>query len=91
MKPVKTLKAETLKNKSSLLLSFILLVFLFVPAVVFPQWYYQNTKPVGCDLNMVRFSDENTAWAVGSGGALIRSRDGGEHWEELPNLQPGSQ
>jgi len=32
------------------------------------------------DLNAVDFSDANHGWAVGSGGAVVATTDGGEKW-----------
>ncbi|NBA98148.1 YCF48-related protein [Pseudomonas sp. R5(2019)] len=36
--------------------------------------------PVRTQLNGLQFIDEQTGWAVGHGGVVLRTDDGGEHW-----------
>lgn len=36
--------------------------------------------PVRSQLNGLHFLDERTGWAVGHGGVILRTDDGGEHW-----------
>jgi photosystem II stability/assembly factor-like uncharacterized protein len=43
----------------------------------------QIGSPVGTDLATVKFTDANTAWAVGHDGVALRSRDGGSTWERM--------
>jgi len=69
--------------------SLLFLVLIFLPILSFAQWYYQNPKPVGSPLNCVKFIDENVAWAIGHGGVIVKTKDGGENWQQLPNLQAG--
>ena len=38
------------------------------------------SKPVSRDINAIQFSDSNTGWAVGSGGVILRSGNGGASW-----------
>jgi photosystem II stability/assembly factor-like uncharacterized protein len=40
----------------------------------------QAAVPVSVSLTAVQFVDANTGWAVGHGGVVLASRDGGEHW-----------
>ena len=47
------------------------------------NWFWQNPLPQGNTLNSVDFGDENTGWAVGENGTIIKSTDSGENW----NLQ----
>jgi photosystem II stability/assembly factor-like uncharacterized protein len=39
-----------------------------------------NNKTIG-----VHFADEHTAWAVGSDGTILATRDGGAIWEPQNN------
>lgn len=39
------------------------------------------SDPARADLSGVWFSDESHGWAVGSGGAMLATADGGEHWQ----------
>jgi hypothetical protein len=40
-------------------------------------WFWQNPLPQGNWLNGVSFTDANTGTAVGSGGTILRTTDGG--------------
>lgn len=39
-----------------------------------------SSVPVRTQLNGLHFIDERTGWAVGHGGVILRTDDGGEHW-----------
>ncbi|MCH7879201.1 MAG: hypothetical protein IH914_07805 [candidate division Zixibacteria bacterium] len=43
-------------------------------------WYRQSPLPTGEFLFGVSFSDANTGTAVGTGGAILRTTDGGANW-----------
>ncbi|HEU5316964.1 MAG TPA: YCF48-related protein [Chloroflexota bacterium] len=43
-----------------------------------PEW--QNPVPQGNDLHDVEFVDANVGWAVGKGGIIMRTTDGGAGW-----------
>ncbi|PKO28182.1 MAG: hypothetical protein CVU32_01210 [Betaproteobacteria bacterium HGW-Betaproteobacteria-5] len=43
----------------------------------------QASVPVSSDLATVRFSDADTAWAIGHDAVLLRSDDAGEHWNKV--------
>ncbi len=43
----------------------------------------QVTMPVSVTLTDLRFTDERTGWAIGHGGAVLRTDDAGEHWTLL--------
>ena len=50
-------------------------------------WEWQNPRPQGNTINAVRFAaDQKHGWAVGSDGAILRTRNGGFQWE--PQLSP---
>src|SRR5687768_18244215 len=47
-----------------------------------PGWQWQNPLPQGNIINSIRFaSDKKYGWAVGSDGAILRTRNGGFEWE----------
>lgn len=43
-------------------------------------WRQAQRVPVSVTLTAVRFADAATGWAVGHGGVILVTRDGGEHW-----------
>lgn len=43
----------------------------------------QASVPVSTDLTTVRFSDAETAWAIGHDAVLLRSDDAGENWSKV--------
>lgn len=49
--------------------------------VTFSQWTPQSSG-VGASLNSVYFFDGLTGWAVGDGGTIISTTDGGNNWFE---------
>src|SRR5258705_7973420 len=70
--------------------AFLLLVLPISPAAQQPQpsgWEWQNPLPQGNTINSVRFAtDKKTGWAVGSDGAILRTRNGGFGWQ--PQVSP---
>ncbi len=50
---------------------------------VFSQsgWFWQNPKPQGNDLNCIKFINDNTGWAVGKKGTIIKTSDAGNNWQ----------
>ncbi len=52
-------------------------------------WEWQNPLPQGNTINSVRFAaDKKTGWAIGSNGAILRTRNGGFEWK--PQLSPAT-
>ncbi len=47
------------------------------------DWVWQNPLPQGNALNDVYFADAQTGLAVGGGGTIIRTTDGGQTWVVL--------
>lgn len=39
-------------------------------------------QPAEADLRKLAFTDDLTGWAVGDGGAIVHTRDGGQTWEK---------
>lgn len=44
------------------------------------SWRQARQVPVGVTLTAVTFADDKLGWAVGHGGVVLHSRDGGETW-----------
>ncbi len=44
------------------------------------QWVWQKPLPQGNPLYAVSFTDANAGTAVGEGGTILRTTDGGAHW-----------
>jgi photosystem II stability/assembly factor-like uncharacterized protein len=45
------------------------------------RWRQAASVPASVTLTAVRFVDSEHGWAVGHGGVILHSADGGEHWE----------
>lgn len=45
------------------------------------HWRQARSVPTSASLTAVRFADERTGWAVGHGGVVLATRDGGESWQ----------
>jgi photosystem II stability/assembly factor-like uncharacterized protein len=67
----------------------LLFLFLSVSAVAQPGWHWQNPLPTGADLAGIISFDVNTYTAVGTGGTIYRTTDGGLTWNERPVLTAG--
>lgn len=44
-------------------------------------WYWQNPIPQGNDLRSISWVDNDTGWAVGTSGVVLKSLDGGVTWD----------
>jgi photosystem II stability/assembly factor-like uncharacterized protein len=44
------------------------------------RWRQARSVPTSVSLTAVRFVDERCGWAVGHGGVILATRDGGESW-----------
>ncbi|MDH3268778.1 MAG: YCF48-related protein, partial [Ignavibacteria bacterium] len=60
----------------------ILLYFLLVTQLQYPQWTNQNPVPDGNDLWSTFFIDDNTGWIVGSNGFIIKTTNAGLDWTQ---------
>ena len=58
----------------------LLLVLLLATAAHAQGWKWLNPKPEGNNLASVFFLDENTGYAVGDYGIIIKTSDGGTTW-----------
>ena len=59
----------------------ILVSSLFIFSNTNAQWFWQNPLPQGNPLTSICFTDANTGWAVGTGGTIMKTTDGGSNWE----------
>jgi len=52
------------------------------------QWVQQNS---GTNVNLydIEFLNENTGWAVGDGGVVLKTINGGKNWVNIPNPAEG--
>jgi photosystem II stability/assembly factor-like uncharacterized protein len=68
--------------KMKKLILFSLLIYLFTSDFLLSQtgWYWQNPLPQGNDLLSISFLNQNTGYAVGNFGAMIKTTDKGESW-----------
>ena len=63
-------------------MKYLLLVFilLFVySSTIFSQWYQQNSGTTNRFMTCF-FLDENTGWAAGNLGTIVKTTDGGQNW-----------
>ena len=67
-----------MKNLSLL---FILILILFSISLTEQNWFWQNPLPQGNDLKDVWVLDQNTIFAVGDRGTLLRSTNTGIDWD----------
>lgn len=61
-------------------------LFAFLPLSVIAQhWVWQNPLPQGNGLRDIYFMDRENGWAVGDGGLILRTSNGGDLWEIHPS------
>ncbi len=46
-------------------------------------WYWSNPLPQGNDLKSIQFLNQNTGFAIGNYGTLLKTTNGGLNWEYL--------
>ena len=68
----------------ALKISFLVLIFTITISAQ-QQWFWQNPLPQGHNLYDVKFIDENNGWAVGGYGSILKTTDGGVHWNVNSN------
>ncbi len=68
-------------------LKLLIFVCLIVTKLFYAQsgWVWQNPTPTGNDYERVRFYDENTGYAVGWHGTIVKTTNGGENWTLVNN------
>ncbi|MBK8983799.1 MAG: hypothetical protein IPM38_16145 [Ignavibacteria bacterium] len=61
------------------------LFILLLSVTIFSQsaWQWQHPLPAGNTLNSVDFINENTGFAAGDLGCILKTTDGGKNWKEL--------
>ena len=62
----------------TLLISFGFLI-IFLTISVYPQWIQQNSSTTN-RLMTCYFLDENTGWAAGNLGTIVKTSNGGQNW-----------
>ena len=59
----------------------ITMVLLPRAAYALGAWEWLNPRPTGAVLNAVAFPNASCGWAVGDGGTIVRTTDGGTTWD----------
>ncbi len=67
--------------KSSCLLLFVIIFLSFARASSQEGWFWQYPKPQGNNLNDIYIFNNESAIAVGDLGTVIKTTDGGIHWD----------
>jgi photosystem II stability/assembly factor-like uncharacterized protein len=67
---------------------FTIIIFLCPLLIANAQWYQQYYN-VSSGLNRIKFLNRNTGWAVGSGGLVIKTTNGGSNWLIVSNPANG--
>lgn len=57
----------------------VFLIFLFISVSTDAQWVLQNSG-TQLNLNSIFFYNANTGWAVGDGGIILKTTNGGSNW-----------
>lgn len=65
-----------------------LLVFITINTGNAQGWQWQNPLPQGNPLNSIQFTDNNTGYAVGNCGTIIKTMNGGITWSSLLSGTP---
>jgi photosystem II stability/assembly factor-like uncharacterized protein len=63
-----------------LLIVLIFYYSLFITHYSLSQWVYQNPLPQGVKMRDVDFVNQNTGWAVGQLGSIMKTVNGGINW-----------
>jgi len=74
--------------KTRLITLLLIAVFSF-PGFAQSNWYVQNSNS-NRELTDVSFIDENTGWISGWTGTILKTTDGGQTWNALPNVPPNN-
>jgi photosystem II stability/assembly factor-like uncharacterized protein len=64
----------------------ILTLLFLLPSVIFSQnsdWVYRNPYPQN-DFNAIKFFNQNTGYAAGSGGIFLKNVSGSNNWVNIP-------
>lgn len=69
------------------ILLFILILSSFHSSLS-AQWISQNSG-ITHNLYDIEFLNDNTGWAVGDGGIIVKTINGGKNWIEIPNPAVG--
>jgi len=59
---------------------FTLIFIVMFTCISYSQWFWQNPLPQGNTLNSTYFVDVNIGCAVGNGGTILKTTDGGGNW-----------
>jgi photosystem II stability/assembly factor-like uncharacterized protein len=64
-------------------LPIIVCILLIIPSIIYSQWEWQNPSPQGNDLRGICFINSEEGWAVGWGGTILHTENGGSDWQLL--------
>jgi len=69
-----------MKNIKYCFLLFAFYIHFLIPSLTFSQWVWQNPLPQGNRLYDINYINQNTGWACGEDGTIIKTTDGGNNW-----------
>jgi len=67
-------------NIKTLILTLLLPFGLFLAPLPSPAQWFQQNSGTDLDLKSICFTDSENGWAVGSGGIILHTSDGGDNW-----------
>lgn len=64
----------------------LLSAFSLITITTHAQTWTQQTSGITSQLNAVKFTDTQSGWAVGDGGTILNTTNGGSTWSSINNL-----
>lgn len=64
--------------------TFFTILLITCSVMAYSQWHFINPKPLGYSLNDIHFVTTDIGYIVGNKGTVLKTLDGGENWEVLP-------
>jgi len=79
-----------MKKQYSKLVTVVLLIPILQAVVAQDEWVWRNPLPQGNNLSDVDFINDLEGWAVGGGGMILHTIDGGQNWTIQPSGENSS-